>query len=281
MPRLIDDIRAAGHLRALFDRWKIWSHALRWGWLVILGVWSVLNVAFTFRDNFLPDDLRAHLSTYTFIAGWDWRIWVMGCLSIALVAALEGCYRGHHHHLGLAREQADELLKGEAKKSERLGEEKKVVEAELAEARATIEGLRKGAYPLVTFGPDNHSLRLINEGCASAFNIQISPIMLNDAMPLLFPICSDSPGPRLNTVPVDGCTSDKAVDVLKMLLLDPTAAEALFECDLSIEYVNDHSEPWQTKCHMRYERESDDLKMEFLGHHPNNPTRPFDSRDYY
>jgi hypothetical protein len=76
-------------------RFGLWRHAFRWWWVVTLAAWNAISALFMLRDNFLPADLQVRFSNARLSPYWDWHVWVAGSLLIALVAALEGCFREH------------------------------------------------------------------------------------------------------------------------------------------------------------------------------------------
>jgi hypothetical protein len=61
--------------------------------LVAMGIWTLFSAFATFRDNFLPTDIKERWQTLALIPGWRWHVWVIGALLIVLVIVFESAYR--------------------------------------------------------------------------------------------------------------------------------------------------------------------------------------------
>jgi hypothetical protein len=77
---------------------------LRPMWLIILAAWTVFSFAADFRDNFLAPELKAAWETRVvlgWLPQWDWHVWLIGVLSIVVVAMFESSFRMRRSDIAL------------------------------------------------------------------------------------------------------------------------------------------------------------------------------------
>jgi hypothetical protein len=75
------------------SRVQIWG-ALAWPWWwLAVTLWSVFSLAATFRDNFLPPDVRDKTQVLDYVPSWPWWVWLLGVLAVTILILLESAFR--------------------------------------------------------------------------------------------------------------------------------------------------------------------------------------------
>ena len=65
-------------------------------WLILFFIWTGITIATDIRDNFLSPEIRQAWETRAvlrWLPAWDWHVWLMGVLVIAVLALFETTFR--------------------------------------------------------------------------------------------------------------------------------------------------------------------------------------------
>ncbi len=146
----------------LWDRLRFWRHLLHpWAYM-IGGVWSILSVLLTFRDNFLSSEMQKSWATLALIPKWSWRTWIIGVLIIILVSVMEASYRFYATEKKLNEDLNNQIA--QLKK----------------EFKSKLESDKSIPRVILKYGPNLlHHWQIFNAG-GDAFNVTSDPISGTD-----------------------------------------------------------------------------------------------------